>query len=316
MTQIPARGTRSWHRPLAGLIWIAWCVVLTATVLAFTAPWIPACDLINDARPLTALAAFVLLLGAVALRASRLIRPTAALALLHAGLLLLPWARAADATPNAPPALRLLTFDLTTGNDRFDDIAEFILGSGADIVLLQDVSCSAADRLIPKLRPAYPNAFVSADGCDGQALMSKRPWLEVGQVITGTRKPLLVWARLQWNNSVFNLSGVHLAGASAPRQQAADVERLRTHLNTQGPTQIIAGNFNLTPFTWKFAQLNNAGLGQHATYLATFPASWPLPAFLMDNVLSTADIASVRVSTGPPLGSEHRPLIADIGFVK
>jgi hypothetical protein len=33
-------------------------------------------------------------------------------------------------------------------------------------------------------------------------------------------------------------------------------------------------------------------------------------------VLSTQDIASVRVSIGPALGSPHRPLIADIAFVK
>jgi endonuclease/exonuclease/phosphatase family metal-dependent hydrolase len=174
--------------------------------------------------------------------------------------------------------------------------------------------------LIPKLRPAFPNAFVSADGCAGQALLAKRPWVAVGQVITGTRKPLLVWARFQWDSSAFNLTGVGLAGALAPNDQAADLERLRVHMSTQGPTQIVAGNLNLTPFAWKFAQLNNAGLGQHATYRATFaptwPFTWPVPVFLMDNVLSTQDIASVRVTVGPPLGSDHRPLIADIAFPK
>jgi endonuclease/exonuclease/phosphatase family metal-dependent hydrolase len=139
-------------------------------------------------------------------------------------------------------------------------------------------------------------------------------------VITGRRKPLLVWARFQWNSSAFNLTGVGLAGALAPNDQAADLARLRVHMSTQGPTQIVAGNLNLTPFAWKFAQLNNAGLGQHATYRATFaptwPFAWPAPVFLMDNVLSTQDIASVRVSVGPPLGSDHRPLIADIAFPK
>jgi hypothetical protein len=85
-------------------------------------------------------------------------------------------------------------------------------------------------------------------------------------------------------------------------------------VSTQGPAQIVAGNLNLTPFAWKFAQLNNAGLGQHTTYRATWPAERPL--LLMDNVLSSADIASVRVTTGPPLGAAHRPLIADIALLK
>ena len=79
---------------------------------------------------------------------------------------------------------------------------------------------------------------------------------------------------------------------------------------------MVAGTLATTPFAWKFAQLQNAGLGQHATYLATWPAQWPLALALPDNVLSTQDIASVRVSIGPALGSPHRPLIADIAFVK
>jgi endonuclease/exonuclease/phosphatase family metal-dependent hydrolase len=313
MSDIPA-SRPSRHRILAGLVWIAWSLGVIATALAFTAPWIPAFDLINDARPFGALAAIALLLAALALREWRLIRPTAALALLHSGLLLLPWGRAADAAPNAPAALRLLTVALPPDGGRLDDVADFVLSAAADIVLLQDVSCTAVDRMIPKLRATYPNAFVSADGCAGQALLAKRPWAAVGQVITAARKPLLIWARFQWNSSAFNLTGVRLAGPLAPNQQAADLERLRAHLSTQGPAQIVAGTLNLTPFTWKFAQLNNAGLGQHATYLATWPAERPL--LLMDNVLSSADIAGVGVSVGPPLGSAHRPLIADIALPK
>src|ERR1700716_95825 len=112
MTKIPAPRASRLRRILAGLIWIAWSLGVIATALAFTAPWIPAFDLINDVRPFGALAAVALFLIALALREWRLIRPTAALALLHTGLLLLPWGRAADAAPNAPAALRLLTLDL------------------------------------------------------------------------------------------------------------------------------------------------------------------------------------------------------------
>ena len=105
-------------------------------------------------------------------------------------------------------------------------------------------------------------------------------------------------------------------GALSPNEQTVEMERLRATLATQGASQIVAGAFNLTPSSWKFAQLVNAGFGQHATYLATWPTDWPVPVLLMDNVLSTDGIASVRITTGAPLGSDHRPLIADIAFVK
>ncbi len=316
MSEKPAAGARGRGRIGATLVWSGWAAGVIATAFGFTAQWIPVADLVNDARPFVALVALALFVAALLLREQRLIRPTAALALLHAGLLLLPWARAADGAGGLPPALRLVSVDLGTGNARFDDVADFILGANADIVLLQEVSCSAAERLIPKLKPAFAHAFVSADGCAGQALLARRPWTAIGQVIAGSRKPLLVSARFQWGNAAFTLTGASLAGPLAPAAQAADVARLRAHLATQGPAQIVAGALNFTPFAWKFAQLQNDGFGQHATYLATWPAAWPQPTFLMDNVLSTAGIASVRVTTGPPLGSEHRPLIADIAFAQ
>ena len=316
MAEIPVpRRTRA-RRLLVGLVWIAWAIGIVATALGFTAAWVPAVDLINEARPLHALVALALFVAAVALREPPLIRPTVALALLQIGLLLLPWARAAQSAPGAPPALRLVTFDLGGAGERLDEIADFVLASGADIVLLQDVSCTAADQLIPKLKTTFPTAFVSAESCAGQALLSKRPWLAGGQVITGARKPLLVWARFQWDNRTFTLTGVRLSDPLAPSEQTADVARLLAHLSSQGAAHVVAGNFNVTPFGWRFAQLQNAGLGQHATYLATWPAQWPLPAALPDNVLSSETIASVRISTGPSLGPDHRPLIADIAFVK
>jgi endonuclease/exonuclease/phosphatase (EEP) superfamily protein YafD len=312
MDRLPEAAGRGRAR-VAIVLWVAWAVGVITTALGFGAPFIPALDLINQCRPFAALGAIMLFAAAVAGRDWRLIRPTMALALLLVGLLLLPWARAADTAPNAAPALRLVSFNLSARNDRFDDIADFMLSSGADILLLQEVSCAAVDRLVPKLKAAYPHAFVSAESCFGQALLAKRPWLTGGQVITGARKPLFVWARFEWNSVAFDLTGVDLADPLAPNEQAADIERLLARAN-QGRAQVVAGTLNLTPFAWKFAQLTNAGLGQHATFLATWPGRRPL--FLMDNVLSTSAIASVRFATGPALGSDHRPLIADIAFVK
>jgi endonuclease/exonuclease/phosphatase (EEP) superfamily protein YafD len=316
MAEIPAHRAGRFRPMLVRLLWIAWAIGIVATALGFTAAWIPVFDLINEARPIHAIAALALLVAAIVLREPPLIRPTVALALLQVGLLLLPWARAADSAPSAPPALRLLTFDLGTSNERFDEIADALLASSADVILLQDVSCGAADRLIPKLKATFPNTFVSAETCAGQALLAKQPWLAGGQVITGARKPLLVWARFQWGNHTFTLTGVRLPDPFAPNQQAAELAPLLAHLSSQGAAHVVAGNLNVTPFAWRFAQLQNAGLGQHATYLTNWPAPWPVRVALPDNVLSSQDIASVRVSTGPALGSDHLPLIADIAFTK
>ncbi|HLH89234.1 MAG TPA: endonuclease/exonuclease/phosphatase family protein [Xanthobacteraceae bacterium] len=320
MSEIPVARQNHLRRILARAAWIAWVCGMIVTALGFTAPWIPAFDLINEVRPLGALAAIALVIVVALLREGRLLRPTISLALLQVGLLLLPWARAGDTAPSLPPALRLVTFDLGADNSRFDDIADFLLNAHADVVLLQQVSCSAVERLIPKLRLAFPSTLVEASSCSGQALMSKRPWVAGGQITTRTRRPLVVWARLQLANRTFVLSGVHLSGPLTPNEQASDIARLQAHLESQGAAHIVAGDLHLTPFAWKFAQLQNAGLGQFLTYIATsapsWPAFWPFPAVTTDNVLSTQGFARVSITTGPPLGSNHRPLIADIAFLK
>jgi endonuclease/exonuclease/phosphatase (EEP) superfamily protein YafD len=304
---------------LATTIWIAWIVFAVITAIGFLAPLIPAFDLINNLRIGLATVAFLLLVGAFFARDHRLLRPTAALALVQVGLLLLPLARSAENDAGRKPSLRLLTFNLHIGNDRFDEIADYVVASGADIVTLQEVSCTATKQLIPKLKQSYPHAFVSAENCFGIALLAKRPLITSGQVIVAPRqRPLFVWARFDWGGTPIVVTTAHLAPPIAPNDQAAQITRLINHVTGFKEPQIVAGDFNLTPFSWGFSRLNNAGLSQHATYHGTWTpmwaAAWLPPLFSIDNVLTTRDIIGTGLIVGQPLGSDHRPLIADLVF--
>src|SRR4249919_518350 len=89
MAEIPVRQGHRSRRVLVRLVWIAWAVAVIAAALGFTAGWIAAFDLINEARPIQVAAALTLFAVAIVLREAPLIRPTAALALLQVGLLLL-----------------------------------------------------------------------------------------------------------------------------------------------------------------------------------------------------------------------------------
>ena len=306
---------------LAAAIWIAWIFAAAATALGFLAPLIPAFDLINNFR--VALAAFTVLLlpGALIAGDRRLLRPIATLALLQAGLLLLPLARAGDHDSGRTSTLRFLTFNLHVDNNRFDEIADYVLSSRADIVTLQEVSCAAAEQLIPKLKPHYPHAFVSADNCFGIALLTKRPMTMSGQVVVAPRqRPLLVWARLDWGGTALAVTTAHPIPPLAPNDQASQITRLIMHVASLTGPQIVAGDFNLTPFSWGFARLNNAGLGHQVSYRTTWAplwvAGWLPPLFTIDNMLTTRNVVANRVLVGPALGSDHRPVIVDFALAK
>lgn len=316
------KGPAGVRRRLAMLIWIAWIVAVAATALGFLAPLVPVFDVINNLR--VGLAAFMVLLlaGAFVARDRRLLRPTAALALLQAGFLLLPITRAGERDAGRTPTLRLLTFNVHVGNDRFDEIADYVLSSGADTVALQELSCSASDLLIPKLKRHYPHAFVSPGECFGIALLTKRPMLATGQVVVAPRqRPLLVWARFDWGGAPLAVTTAHLIPPLAPNDQASQVTRLIGHVaSLKTEAQVVAGDFNLTPFSWNFARLNNAGLGQHVNYRTTWTpiwaADWLPPLLTIDNVFTTRNVAAMRVTIGPALGSDHRPVIADLALAK
>jgi endonuclease/exonuclease/phosphatase (EEP) superfamily protein YafD len=71
----------------------------------------------------------------------------------------------------------------------------------------------------------------------------------------------------------------------------------------------------MTPWSYRMQRLlAAASLRRHATFLRSWPAGWhaglPSPALLIDHVLTTPDIRTVSIETGPYLGSDHLPIVA------
>jgi endonuclease/exonuclease/phosphatase (EEP) superfamily protein YafD len=79
----------------------------------------------------------------------------------------------------------------------------------------------------------------------------------------------------------------------------------------------VAGDLNLTPFSWKLAKLAlSVGLRRHGTWAMSYPAHEWLPFLLLDNVLSTPHFATITFRTGLSLGSDHLPLVRDLALVR
>jgi endonuclease/exonuclease/phosphatase family metal-dependent hydrolase len=58
------------------------------------------------------------------------------------------------------------------------------------------------------------------------------------------------------------------------------------------------------------------GLRRHATFLRSWPTQGqyrlPAPAFLIDHVLTTPEIKTIAIGTGPFVGSDHLPIVATL----
>jgi endonuclease/exonuclease/phosphatase (EEP) superfamily protein YafD len=311
------------------LIWAALLAGAATTLAGVLAPIYPPADFINHFRPFILAAAGALLAAAFALRAPGAVWCASALVGLNALLLALPiWWSAEPADRSAAGQalasaaerdLKIVTFNTAFGDARA--VARFLLREDADIVVLQEVGVGHVGSLRLLLLDKYPHVHRCAAprGC-AAAIFAKRPWAAAGQAHSSGQTPEAVW--VQFNDPEIGrlrVVGVHLHLPYRAEVQTRQIDWLIAESRTfAGPT-IVAGDFNMTPWSYRLQRLlASAGLRRHATFLRSWPTDrhpqfgLPAPAFLIDHVLTTPDIRSVSIRTGPVIGSDHLPVVARV----
>jgi endonuclease/exonuclease/phosphatase (EEP) superfamily protein YafD len=234
----------------------------------------------------------------------------------NVALLLAPLIYASATAPRS--SLRIITFNLWGGHNQSpDQVVSFIAQSGADIVVLQEVDARLEGAIVPVLRAVYPYAVSCPERSCDILLLSRREPVASAALDRTSEDPALLWARFSSaDGRDFTVNGVHLAWPFDPEWQARQIESLIRRFDEAEGTQIIVGDFNLTPFSWKLNRLAAAtGLRRHATFGASWPAFPLFPVVLLDNLLSTPDVHTADVAIGSSgYGSDHRPVTFDLAF--
>lgn len=294
--------------------------LMTAT--GALAPLLPQTDLANQFRPYTLAGSGALLALALAAGMPRAVRWGAILTALNAALLLLPLLWSADTSRGQALAttahrdLKLVTFNMSWRNAQEEMVAHFLMREDADIVLLQEVT----ERHIGVFRSLLGTKYAHSHVClvfraCRQAIFAKRPWVSVEHVHRGTETPEVIAAVFDdVELGRFRLYSVHAGLPYRPRQ-AKHVDWLVARGTSPAETTVFAGDFNMTPWSYQLQRLlASTGLRRHAMFLRSWPTGGefglPVPAFLIDHVLTTRDARTVSIETGPRLGSDHLPIVA------
>jgi endonuclease/exonuclease/phosphatase (EEP) superfamily protein YafD len=263
----------AWLRLLAGL-GLVFGAVLTG--LGWLAQWWPALDLINNGLPLLAAGTVVLFGLALLVRDWRFIVPAALLAAINVGLIFAGLqGAAAEAAPDSKRFLRVVTFNLSFGNDRIDGVDKFLNETDADVVVLQEVT---RDHLLP-LHTGLDARYPHSRGEFGVVIFSKYPIRADGRL---DRPGYPEWIRLmsRWveidvNGTAVELVGVHLARPFYPVLHEHDVTTLTQFVLTRKLPVIVAGDFNMTPWTDQLKRFTYvSGLGRFNTFHFTWPMRW------------------------------------------
>jgi endonuclease/exonuclease/phosphatase (EEP) superfamily protein YafD len=220
-------------------------------------------------------------------------------------------------------SVRLVSFNVLGKNRQYDDVAQWLRSESADVVLLMEVQPHWMPTL-ESLREQYPHQHVvSRRDNFGIALLSKSPWDKIETVEFGSAELPSVVATFRAKGQTWTFVGTHplppgsAQAAAARNEQLADISKFVKR--QRGPV-LVAGDLNLTEHSPYFGDLLRAGdlrdsrqgIGIQASWAARLPGL-DLP---LDHVLLSREWIVESRQVGPHLGSDHRPVLAELMVVK
>lgn len=226
--------------------------------------------------------------------------------------------------PAQPAETRSKSFRLVSFNVWFrssDDarIAEYLEHSSADAIVLQELTGPRAIALHARLR-SYPYLYVGyGDRRNSAVVFSRWPILASESIPLSPQGVHAARVTLQWRDSTVTLLGVHLHWPLGPRNSRLrnqEMAGLATLAKSHDGPLLVAGDFNVTPWSAHFQEmLTGSGTKDCAAghgMAATWPSHLGPLGIRIDHCLASNDWRSIDVSAGPHLGSDHRPLIAEL----
>ncbi|HRX85018.1 MAG TPA: endonuclease/exonuclease/phosphatase family protein [Phycisphaerae bacterium] len=225
-------------------------------------------------------------------------------------------------------SLRIMTCNLLRSNHHADAIAAEILAANPDVVCFQECARHWHTDLTERLGARYPyRAFVPRLYDMGLAIYAQRPF--IGEVEKSDfrddppAQPLRVVIEVAGRQvALYNL---HMFQPWPPATMACHLRQLagvRARLARETLPTILAGDFNATPTSATLAAYAGmnltdawdiAGWGRGSTW-PDVPLFRHLPGIRIDHVCLSPQLTCTRCAVGRGAGSDHHPVIADVGF--
>ncbi|MFV1960265.1 MAG: endonuclease/exonuclease/phosphatase family protein [Acidimicrobiia bacterium] len=223
------------------------------------------------------------------------------------------------------PSLRVMSFNLLSTNQNYSEVIEYIRSVDPDLVLLYEasrpweVAVESAGLDYEVIRPRSDNLIF------GTLVMVRGEEVEAISYGFAESQPRAVSIKYRptgWPEGINVLSTHPLAPTEERRAKLRDaqLEFAADWASEQEGAFMVVGDFNATPWSWPFrnlmasAPLRNSQLGFGLQ--PSFPST---SAFLLrvpiDHLLQSDSLSVVDRRLGPPMGSDHFPLVVDLQFV-
>jgi endonuclease/exonuclease/phosphatase (EEP) superfamily protein YafD len=217
------------------------------------------------------------------------------------------------------PVYRLLQFNLRYNNPEPAQVLSLIGRVQPDVLTLDEVTAAWREKLrLIKATYRYSLFCPYPNGLFGVAILSRRPFVEGSEPFCDGRGALGI-AAVNFGGQTVDIAALHL-GWPWPFPQYWEVGGLWPSFGRLGPTAILAGDLNATPWSRTPARVAEAGgltlmpspgptwLSRHLPK-ALFFAGLPI-----DNVFAKGDVEMHSIRTLEPTGSDHLPVLVEFSL--
>lgn len=230
-----------------------------------------------------------------------------------------PWQHAPRAAgSSADSTLRVVAFNVKSGNHRYDQLAPLIARLHPDVLGLVELTpgwARAAKRASSRVRP---RRLVVQRGAYGMGLLSDtRPTSLRAQHFPADGPAVLI-ARFRVRDLPVTFVLVHVHTPFAGSVHERELRALAAARPSLGSRLIVCGDFNTVSWSAQFQDFSrSAGLTdvfRGAWHGYSWPSWSPLLAVPLDHCLISNGLTVRDRHFGPSMGSDHFPLVVDVAI--
>lgn len=221
--------------------------------------------------------------------------------------------------PNNPDAhLKILMSNLHTGNLNQAGILTLVDKERPDLIILMEVTNNWLERL-EELDRHYPYGISEPrDDNFGIAVFSRIPLKKTDVVKFGKAGLPSIMADLSIEGNKIRLIGTHPMpplGSEMLSMRDSQMDDMASFIKNQNVPVILAGDLNMTMWSPDFETLmkrtglHNARRG--FGIIPTWPVKMPFLMIPLDHFLHDSSIFTESIRSGPDIGSDHFPIIAE-----
>jgi endonuclease/exonuclease/phosphatase (EEP) superfamily protein YafD len=256
---------------------------------------------------------------ALALRQRYLVIAAVALACVNVAAIA-PWQHSPRAAASsADPMLRIVAFNIKSGNHRYDQLAPLIARLRPDVLGLVELTpgwARAAESASSRVRP---RRFVVQRGAYGIGLLSATPPTVLSARRFPADGPAVLIARFEIRDRPVTFVLVHVHTPFAGSVHERELRALAAARPSLGSRLIVCGDFNTVSWAAQFQDFSRSARLTDVFRGAWHEYSWPswsrLLGVPLDHCLISSGLAVRGRHFGPSIGSDHFPLVVDVAIL-